>query len=174
MSKLLSLYHALSDPAGTLKDKILAAYQDSYLMTLVCECCMTPQRNGFYPITITEPKKNLGPALLFAKMTLTAAKGLNMGLKVTKLFFPVAPTIPDGTMAKMSAFTESLGQGTLDAMPEVQSRVAAAVASMGMDTGKDTSVGDSDYCKRQFEAFLGQKDPTRDYAGLNRVQGQHG
>ena len=171
-SKLLSLYQALSDPAGTLKNKIVDACHDSLQMALVCECCMMPQLVGsVYPVTITEPKKNLGPALVYAKMTLTAAKGLNMGLKITKLFFPVVPTIPDGTMRKVSAFTESLGQGTLDAMPEVQSRVAAAAASM--DTGKGTSVGDSDYCKRQFEGFLAQKDPTRDYGGLNRVQGQY-
>ena len=107
----------------------------------------------------------------WSRSGLTAAKGLNMGLKISKLFLPAVPTVPDGTISKIAAFTESLGQDTLDAMPEVQSYVDATAASM--DTGKGTAVADADYCKRQFEVFLAQQDPTRDYAGLNRVQGQY-
>ena len=64
--RLTSLYQALSDLAGTLKDKIVEAYNDSLQMALVCECCMMPQLvDSVYPITISEPKKSLGgPALV--------------------------------------------------------------------------------------------------------------
>ena len=164
----MRLYEAFSNPRAAIKEKITETCHNRYQMTLVCECCLKPQFNSLFPLTITQPKE-FGALLAYAMMTLAVVKGLNLIAQIAQMFYPVVPALSSDAMQQATDFVSGLGQGTLDGAEALEKRVEVAMA----DKGSAVSAADSDSCKRQIEGFLAKMDPDRNFAGLNRIMGAH-
>lgn len=187
LSKMRRLMNFASAPVSGIKEAIISATQTTYYMALVCECCFTPQYNmadalmnmseartsksNPYPAAIREPNVHLASIAMYANCTLLAARAINMGLSIGRLFGIPTPSMSDKKFVEASQFLEDLSTGTIDQFPDLQAKVAQAATVGG--TGV-SSAGDTDYCKRQLEAFLTKVDPNKDYGGLNMVNDDEG
>ena len=185
LSKMQKLMDFVSKPKSHIKEAIRSAMSETYYMALVCECCFEPQydfgsfsrfmksvKSGFmspYPAPIRQPLVYMASLAVFANATLLAARVINMGLKCGKMFG--VPSMSDKTLKSASDFMDGLNHGTLEGFPDLQKKVYEAAEAGG--TGV-SSAGDTDYCKRQLEAFLDEVDPKKHYGGLNLVNDDEG
>ena len=187
LSKMQKFMDFVSKPTSHIKEAIRAAVTETYYMALVCECCFEPQYNigdavshmmesvtarvSPYPAPIRQPTAHLATLAIYANCTLVAARAVNMGLKCGKLFGIPTPSMSDKTLKSASDFMDGLSRSTLDGFPDLQAKVCEAAEAGG--TGV-SSAGDTDYCKRQLEAFLDEVDPKKHYGGLNLVNDDEG